>query len=282
MSLIWGIPYLLIRISVRELSPATLVFARTAPAAVLLMPLAARRGMLRPLLERWHWVVLYTAVELGVPWLLLARSEQHLSSSLTSLFVATVPSAGLLMSRWTGGREQLDRRRMAGLVLGLAGVAVIVGIDVHGATIVPIAQMALVVTGYALGPILINRQLAGLPGVGVVAASLALTALAYAPWALTHLPSHVSLEVGGSVATLALVCTALAFVLFFRLIAQIGPNRATVITYVNPAVAVLLGVLVLGEHFTLGIALGFPLVLAGSVLATASAAESSASQRQTA
>jgi len=272
---IWGIPYLLIRVAVRDLSPATLVFARTAPAALMLLPVAVSRGALVPVLRRWRIVLAYTVVELGVPWFLLARAEQRLSSSLTSLLVATVPSIGLLVNRLGGRADLLDRRRLAGLALGLAGVAVLVGVDVHGTSFVAAGEMIVVVTGYAVGPILINRQLSDLPGVGVVAVSLAMTAVAYAPWALTHPPHRFPVSVIGSVIGLTVVCTALAFVLFFQLIAEVGPSRATVITYVNPAVAVLLGVLVLGEPFGPGLAIGFPLVLLGSILATAPARSAS-------
>jgi drug/metabolite transporter (DMT)-like permease len=271
MSVIWGVPYLMIRVAVRDLSPGTLVFARTFPATLLLLPLALHRGALTPVLRQWKVVAVYTAVELGIPWLLLARSEQHLSSSLTSLLVATVPSVGLLANRATGQAEHLDRRRLAGLVLGLAGVSVLVGIDVHGASVTAAAEMAVVVVGYAVGPILINRRLSGLPDVGVVTVSLGMAALVYAPWAVSHPPRHLTASVVASVAGLVVICTALAFILFFQLIAEIGPSRATVITYINPAVAVLLGVVVLGEPFGLGIAVGFPLVLVGSVLATAPA-----------
>lgn len=268
MCVIWGIPYLLIRVAVREMSPGTLVFLRTAPACLILLPMAGYRGTLRPLLARWRMIVLYTAVELGVPWLLLASAETRLSSSLSSLLVATVPSAGLILARLGGVGERLDRRRLAGLFVGLAGVATLVGVDVKGTDLPALAEMAVVVVGYALGPLIISHRLGDLPGVGVVAASVTITALAYAPWAATHLPHHLSLEVLGAVATLSLVCTTAAFVLFFDLISEVGPNRATVITYVNPAVAVVLGITTLGEPFGAGLAVGFPLVLAGSVLAT--------------
>ena len=269
--MIWGIPYLMIRVAVRDLSPGTLVFARTFPATLLLLPLAFQRGALRPVLRQWRLVAVYTIVELGVPWLLLAGAEQHLTSSLSSLLVATVPSIGLLANRATGQSDLLDRRRLAGLAMGLAGVAVLVGIDVRGTSLPAAAEMAVVVVGYAVGPIIINRRLADLPSVGVVTVSLGMAALAYAPWALTHRPGHLTGSVIASVVGLTVICTALAFVLFFALIAEVGPSRATVITYINPAVAVLMGVAVLGEPFGVGIAVGFPLVLVGSVLATAPA-----------
>lgn len=268
MSLIWGVPYLLIRVAVRDLTPATLVFARTAPAALLLLPVALRRGQLRPLLPRWGVVVVYTVVEIAAPWLLLSSAERRISSSLAALLVATVPLVGAVLSWVTRDADRMDARRVLGLAVGLGGVAALVGIDVGGADALAVVEVGLTAVGYATGPFLISRRLADLPSLGVVTASLALTAVGYAPWALTHLPHRMPAEVAWSVAGLAVLCTAVAFVVFFALIAEVGPARATVITYVNPAVALALGVAVLGEPLTAGIAVGFPLVLAGSVLAT--------------
>jgi len=269
MSVIWGTPYLLIRVAVRELSPATLVFARTLPAAVLLIPLALHRGELGPLLARWRWVVVYTAVEVALPWLFLSRAEQHLTSSTAGLLIATVPLIAVVLYRLVSpSTEHITSRRLIGLIVGFAGVGALVGFDLHGTSLTAVAEVAVPAVGYALGPLIISRRLSDLPSLGVVSASVALTAVVYAPAALTHRPAHLSLEVVGAVAGLAFVCTALAFLIFFALIAEIGPARSTVITYVNPAVAVLLGVVLLGEHFTAGIAVGFPLILVGSVLAT--------------
>jgi drug/metabolite transporter (DMT)-like permease len=163
---------------------------------------------------------------------------------------------------------RLDRRRLIGLLIGFAGVATLVGFDVGSSNLVALGEVGVVAVGYALGPLVVSRKLSDLPSLGVVSVAITLTALVYAPFALTRIPTHVSLEAGSSVLGLALICTALAFLLFFELIGEVGPSRSTVITYVNPAVAVLLGVVVLGEPFTTGIAIGFPLILAGSVLAT--------------
>ncbi len=272
MSVIWGTPYLLIRVAVRDLSPATLVFARTLPAAVLLVPVAWRRGQLRPLAARWRWVVAYTAAEIALPWFFLSRAEEHLTSSVAGLLVATVPLIAVVLYRVVSpDTERLTHRRLLGLVVGFAGVVALVGIDLHGTDLAAVAEMAVPAVGYSLGPLIISRRLSDLPSLGVVSVSVALTALAYAPAALVHRPPHVSGEVLAAVAGLAFVCTALAFLLFFALIAEIGPARSTVITYVNPAVAIVLGVVLLGEHFTAGIAVGFPLILVGSFLATRSA-----------
>lgn len=269
MCVIWGVPYLLIRVAVRDLTPATLVFARTAVSAAILLPLAAARGELRALLPRWLPLLVFTVVEIAVPWFLLSHAEKRLSSSLTGLLIAAVPLVGAVVTRLTGDRERPDAVAAVGLVVGLAGVGAIVGLDIGGASAGALAELAAVVVGYAVGPILLARYLSDLPGLGVIAISLAATAVVYAPVAAFQLPHRVpSASVLASVAGLAVVCTALAFLLFFALIAAIGPVRATVITYVNPAVAAVLGVAILDERFTLGMGVGFALVLAGSVLAT--------------
>lgn len=268
MCIIWGIPYLLIRVAVKELTPAFLVFARTGFAALLLLPLAARRGELRVLLPRWRPLVVFAVVEIAVPWLLLSRAEQRLTSSLTGLLIAAVPLVGALFTAAAGSADRLDGRSWLGLLIGLLGVAALVGLDFGSVGVVPLLEVCVVVVGYATGPMVLSRYLTGLPSLGIVAASLTMTALVYAPVAALQLPTHVRLDVILSVAGLAVVCTAVAFLLFFDLIGEVGPVRATVITYVNPAVAAVLGVAVLGERFTAGMGIGFALVLGGSVLAT--------------
>jgi drug/metabolite transporter (DMT)-like permease len=268
MSVIWGIPYLLIKVAVRELSAPQLVFARTAPAALLLIPIAWRRGFLGPLWRHWRAVLAYSAIELAGPWFLLSSAEKRLSSSVSGLLIATVPLIGACLAVAVGTDDRLDRRRLAGLLIGLAGVAALVGVDLHGTDLVAVGEATLTAVGYAIGPMIISRRFSDMPGLGLVAASLALTAVGYAPVALATFPHHVSGEALASVAVLTVVCTAFAFLLFFALIVEVGPARATVITFVNPAIAVTLGVVLLGEPFTLGIAVGFPLILAGSILAT--------------
>jgi drug/metabolite transporter (DMT)-like permease len=272
MCVIWGVPYLMIRVAVRELSPSTLVLLRTGIATLLLLPIAAARGELRPLLPRWRPLLLFSAVEIAIPWLFLARAEQRISSSLAGLLIAAVPLVGAIASTVTGGAEGMGGRRLVGLVVGLVGVAAIVGLDVGTVSVLALGEMAVVVVGYAIGPILLARTLAGAPPLGTVAASLALAAVVYVPAAVVSPPgSWPSGRVIASVIGLAVLCTAVAFLFFFALIAEVGPVRATVITYVNPAVAAVLGVLVLDEVFTAGMGVGFALVLAGSVLATSRA-----------
>lgn len=269
MAIIWGIPYLFIKIAVSELTPVALVFFRTALASLLMLPIAAATGGLRRLLPYWPWVLAYTLVEVSLPWLLLADAERRLSSSLTGLLVAAVPLIGALITWLTRGDDRLDLRRVAGLVVGLFGVAVLVGLDVSFRDFGAVGEVGLVAVGYAAGPIIVARRLPNAPAMGVVAASLVLTAIGYAPLVIGRLPSHVpSAPVLFAVSVLAVVCTALAFLLFFALIAEVGPVRSTVITYFNPAVALLLGVVLLREPFTIGAVIGFSLILAGSLLAT--------------
>ncbi len=268
LGIIWGLPYLLIRVAVREVAPPTLIFFRTAPVAVVLLPVIAYQKHLPDLLRRWRPLLAYTGVEICVAWLLITRAEQRLTSSLTGLLIATVPLFGVLLSRLSRDEEHFGRQQVAGLFVGLVGVALLVGIDVQGATALPIAGVLVAAVCYAIGPRIFNRHLSDLSNLGVVAASLAITAIVYAPFALCNLPSHVSSEVLWSLIGLALIPTLTGFLVFFALINEIGPVRTTVVTYVNPAVALILGVVLLGEPFTLGLALGFPLVIAGSVLAT--------------
>ena len=269
MSVIWGIPYLFIRVAVAEITPATLVLARTAIAAAILLPIALARVDLRPVLARWRWVVAFAAVEIAIPWVALGSAEQHLSSSLTGLLIAGVPLVGTTLALATGGADRLSRAGLLGLLIGLVGVAAIVGGDYATSDPTALLQIAIVVVGYAVGPAILARRLGGLPTVGVMALSLALCAVVYVPIAAGQLPSALpSTNVIASIAILAVVCTAAAFLVFAALIDEIGPVRATVITYINPAVAAVLGVLVLHENFSVAMAIGFALVILGSTLAT--------------
>jgi drug/metabolite transporter (DMT)-like permease len=269
LCVIWGIPYLLIRVAVRDMSPVVVVFGRCAIAALLLLPLAITRGQVWPVVRRWRPLVAFTAVEIALPWLLLARAEQHLTSSLTGLLIAAVPLTGALLTWMLGDREHLSAQNGLGLALGFVGVAVLVGFDLGGIRALPLVEVALVVVGYAVGPIILSRYLGDLPDLGVIAVALAGTTVIYAPLAALDPPAATpSWKAIVSVIVLAVVCTALAFLVFFALITDLGPVRALVVTYVNPAVAALLGVTLLGESFTGGMALGFVLILAGSVLAT--------------
>src|SRR2546426_6771950 len=265
MCVIWGIPYLLIRVAVGELTPATLVFVRTGVAALILMPFVLRRGGLREIGHRWVPLIAFAAIEIAGPWFFLSSAEQHITSALAGLLVSAVPLVGVVVATALGNREHLELGSMTGFVIGLAGVALIVGFDLRASDGAALVQMALVVIGYAVAPAILARYLTGVPSVTVIGVALGLCALGYAPAALLQWPHSLpSPGVIGSVAVLAVGCTAIAFLLFFPLIAEIGPVRATVITYVNPAVAAILAVAVLHESLTVGMLFGFVLVLGGS------------------
>ncbi len=269
LCVIWGIPYFLIRIAVSGISPAVLVFARTAIGALILMPLVLARRGLRGIGGKWVPLLVFAAAEIGGPWFFLSSAEQHISSSLAGLLVSFVPLAGNLVAPLFGNREGIGPVGIGGLALGLIGVAAIVGLDFRAADTTAFLEMALVAVGYAVGPAVLGRYLTDVPSVSVIGVSLAVCALAYAPLAVIQRPRVMpGPDVLVSVGVLAVVCTAIAFLLFFQLIKQIGPVRATVITYINPAVAATVGVAVLHETFTAGMGIGFVFVLAGSVLAT--------------
>jgi drug/metabolite transporter (DMT)-like permease len=269
LGVVWGIPYLLIKVAVDELSPAQIVLARTAIAALILLPLAIAQGAVRPVLARWRWLVVFAVVEIAVPWVFLGSAETRLPSSTTGLLVAAVPLAGLLIAFVTGHAERLTGLAWLGLVLGIVGVAALVGFDVGGSDLGAVAAVGVVVIGYAAGPAILSRPLQGLPGIGIMASALTLTTLIYVPVVLLTdgMPGPLpSTDVVASVVTLGVVCTAAAFMLLFALVNEVGPVRATTITYLNPAVAVVAGAVVLGEPVTVWTVVGFVLVVTGSYL----------------
>jgi drug/metabolite transporter (DMT)-like permease len=265
----WGIPYLLIKIAVGELTPAMLVFSRTALAAALLLPVAAIRGELGPVLRRWRPLLGYTLAELIVPQFLLGTAEQRLPSSTTGLLIAAVPLAGVGVTFLLGRPERFTAANWLGIGLGMTGVATLAGFAVTGADLGAAGQVLIVVVCYALGPAILARWMPDLGGTGVTALGLAITALCYAPAvSLTHgWPSAwPSAPVLTSVVVLAVVCSAAALTIMFALIAEVGPVRATAVTYVNPAVALVAGAVVLGEPVTGWSLAGFALILAGCCL----------------
>jgi len=269
MSVIWGIPYLLIKVAVGGVPVPVLVLARVGIGAALLLPVAVRRGQLGRLRPHWRWLAAFAAVEIITPWLLLSEAERRLPSSMSGLLVASVPIVVVVLARLTGGTDRLSAARWTGLLAGLAGVALLAGPTAAGGDALSIAEVLLVAVCYATGPLIASRKLGDLPPLEMTAVCLAFAAVVYAPLAALTWPSAVpSAKVLAALAGLAVVCTAAAFPIFFQLIAEVGPARASVITYVNPAVAVTLGVAVLGEQFTPAMAGAFALILGGSVLAT--------------
>ncbi len=271
LGLIWGIPYLFIKVAVTELTPEMLVLSRALLAAVILLPLAAYRRELAPVLRRWQPLAAFALVEIVLPWYFLGSAEQSLPSSTTGLLLAAVPLAAVGVAFIFGRRDRITAVNALGIVIGMLGVAAIVGLDLGGSDLGSVAKLIIVVVGYAMGPAILARWMSDLPGVGVMACALALSALVYLPVvAITGgWPRSVpSLPVIGSVVVLAVVCSALAFVVMFALVAEIGPIRMTAITYVNPAVAVIAGAIVLSEPITIWTIIGFVLILVGCALVT--------------
>ncbi len=269
LAVAWGIPYLLIKIAVEELDPATVVLARSAVGALALLPLALFRKQVAPVLRRWKPLLAYTLVEIVVPWYFLSSAETRLPSSTAGLLIAAVPLVGVAVAYLTGRPEKMSGYNWMGILAGMLGVAALVGLDVAGSDLLAVAEVGVVVVCYAVGPVIVVRWMSDLPGIGVVAVSLALATVIYVPFVAltggwpTQWPSAAAIW---SLITLGLVCSAAAFLLLFALIAEIGPVRSTTITYVNPAVAIAAGVLVLGERITVWTLVGFVLVLAGSFL----------------
>lgn len=271
VSVIWGMPYLFIKIAVDEISPSLLAWSRLALAAVVLLPLAWRLGALRGLRERWRIITVFAAVEMAVPWPLLGFGEVHISSSLAAILVATVPLFVALLATRFDHSERPTVTRFIGMLIGLAGVVALVGIDIGGKGDELLAALAILLVAflYAIGPMIVKRRLSDLDPLGPVAASLGIASLLVLPFALASLPDSMpSADTFASIAVLGLLCSALAFLLFFRLIAEVGPGKATIITYLNPVVALALGVVVLDESVTTGVVVGLLLILAGSWLST--------------
>ena len=270
-SAIWGVPYLFIRVAVDAGVPAAFIaWARVALAAALLLPFALRRGALRGLRGRSGAIAAYAACEIAVPFVLIAMGERYISSSLTAILIATMPLFVALLSLRLSTADQPTGLRLLGLVIGLGGVVALLGVDVAGRpTELLGAALVLVATlGYAAAPIIVSRRLADLDPLGPVAASLTISAVALLPAVLARPPQAIPASALWAIAVLGVVCTALGLVVFFQLIAEAGPSRASVITYINPLVAVLLGVVVLDEHLGAMSVAGLALILGGSWLAT--------------
>ncbi len=269
LGLIWGLPYLLIKVSVEYLSPEVIVFLRVFLAAIILLPIVIKRGYLRQLKGHWKWVFIFAIVEIAFPFGALTFAEIKLSSSMTGLLIAAVPIVSAIFAWRLGIDDRITGNRVFGLAIGILGVASLVGLDVTGGEIISAALLAITVIGYALGPIIVSQKLSQAPALAAIAMAMVINSVIYAPLAFISRPNEtVPVNVWLAVAVLGAVCTALAFMLFFSLVAEVGPARTTVITYINPAVAVTLGVLVLSEPITLGLLIGFPLILIGSFLAT--------------
>ena len=274
MSVIWGVPYLLIKVALEGMPAPFIVFARTAIGALVLLPIALKRDLVRPALKQWRYLFTFAAIEIAGPWLLLGDAEQHMTSSLAGLLISSVPLIVAVIMWRLGDSSAVSGVRLLGLFIGMAGVAAIVGLNLGTVSLLRMGEVILVAIGYAIAPIIADRKLTDVPTLAVITVSLTAVALLYAPVAaFSHPHTMPKANAIASVVALGLVCTATAFLVFFKLIAEVGPAKSSMITFVNPAIAVLGGLVFLGESIKVGIIVGAPLVLVGLVLSTRKKAE---------
>lgn len=268
LGLIWGIPYLLIKVAVDGgIAPAAVVLGRSALGAAVLLPFALRGAGFAALRGRWRAVTAFALLEILGPWLLFSDAERTLHSSTTGLLVASVPILSVLVGRLAGDRRPVGRLRWAGLLVGLGGVALLTG--AHAGRPWPVTEVLLGALGYAIAPVIAERRLQGIGSATLTTACLGLATAVYLPVVLVTGP-HPRPTAGAvtAVLVLGLICTAVAFVLFFRLIAEVGGPRSTLVAYLNPVVAVGLGAVVLGEPLGPGVLLAMALILGGSAAAS--------------
>jgi drug/metabolite transporter (DMT)-like permease len=270
MSLVWGLPYLLIKIAVSELDPSFLVFVRLGTAAVILLAIAAANGSLPRAARQWRRLVAIGTIGVALPFLLIAYGEQHITSSLAALLIAADPLFIVLIAWRFDKSERASGARLFGLILGFVGVAALVGLDAGGDAfgLLGAAMLLGAAVCYGVSALLV-KGLKSVPMIASSGSTLGVATAVLSPLALAHLPNSApSLRVSVSMLVLTLVCTALAYVIYYSLIVEAGATRGSLITYVNPAVAVVLGVIVLNEPLTPGTVLGFALILVGCALST--------------
>jgi drug/metabolite transporter (DMT)-like permease len=271
LGIIWGLPYFFIKVAGLEVSPVILAFSRVVLATLILMPIAWRRGALRSLGKYKAAICAFGLIEFAIPFTLISLGERWISSSVTGILIAMVPLSIALIQRFFGIRESLGAWRVAGLAIGFIGVAALLGTGSISGSLgwAGVACMLLATMCYAVGPLIIQRHLHGLDSIGPLAASLLVASAALLVPAIFEMPASLpSLAALASIAVLGVVCTAVAMLLMFYLVHHAGASRASVITYINPVVATLLGVLVLNEHLGVGGFVAFVLILLGSWLAT--------------
>jgi drug/metabolite transporter (DMT)-like permease len=268
---LWGIPYLLIKVAVEELSPTIIVLSRVVIGSAILIPMAMRRGSLMPAIKAWRYVIPYAIGEMIGPWVLITAAEEKMTSGLAGLLVATVPIWATLIASLHGDKTVWQSKRLIGILIGFIGIVLVVGIESFSGrqSIVAIFMILIAAIGYAWAVTMVTSKIPHIEPISINAVAMVFTVIVYLPFLFLYMPDKVpSTEALGSVIILGLFPTALAFILFFQLIKDIGTARGSLVTYLNTAFAVMLGVIILNEPFTLGIAIGLPLVLIGSYFAS--------------
>ena len=270
VGLLWGVPYLFIKVAVRDFSPAVIVCGRTAIGALVLIPLAIANKSIIDAIRGWRFVLVYAVGEMVGPWFLITTAEKKISSGLAGLLIATVPIWSTIITSLYGDKTVWQRRRLFGIAIGFIGVVALVGIESITGNASPLAIGFVVISAvlYAYSTIMVTTNLPNVSGLAINSVAMAFTAILFLPFAIAQWPvDPISLQSGSSLIALGIFSTAMAFYYFFIVMAEIGPARASLVTYLNTAFAVLLGVMILGEPLTLGIAIGLPLVLIGSYFA---------------
>ena len=271
VGLIWGIPYLFMKVAVEELSTPMIVFSRLLIGAALLIPLAMREGSLKKALPYWRYILLYAVLEMVIPWSLITSSQRDLSSGVVALLVATVPIWATLFAHQTGDSTAAHRIRIFGIVIGLIGISLIVGIESVSdfGNFGALAQVLIASVSYAWAVNMITRKAPGISGLAINGIAMTISSVIFAPFAFMSKPESMpSLDVTLATLGLGVLCSGMAFWIFFLVLAEIGPARASLVVYPNTAVAVILGIIILSEPITLAILIGLPLVLIGSYFAS--------------
>jgi drug/metabolite transporter (DMT)-like permease len=271
VGLLWGIPYLFMKVAVEELSTPMIVFSRLLIGAALLIPLAMREGSLRKALPYWRYILLYAVLEMVIPWSLITSSQRNLSSGVVALLVATVPIWATLFAHQTGDSTAAHRIRIFGIIIGLIGISLIVGIESISdfGNFGALAQVLIASVSYAWAVNMITRKAPGISGLAINGIAMTISSLIFAPFGFMSKPESMpSLDVTLATLGLGVLCSGMAFWIFFLVLAEIGPARASLVVYPNTAVAVILGIIILSEPITLAILIGLPLVLIGSYFAS--------------
>ena len=268
---LWGVPYLFMKVAVKEIETPVIVFSRLVVGTLLLLPLALREGSLRSALPYWKYILFYAILEMVGPWYLITSSQKDLSSGLVALLVATVPIWATLFAHHTGDSTAAHRTRIFGIAIGLVGIVLTVGLEsaTDIGNIASLIKVLLASISYAWAVNMITRRAEGVSGLAINAIAMSIGALIYLPFALAYWPSTTpSTNAIFATVGLGIICTGIAFWVFFLVLEEVGPARASLVVYPNTAVAVILGIVLLGEPLTLAIAIGLPLVLIGSYFAS--------------
>jgi len=271
---LWGVPYLFIKVAVdpdNGFSPAVVVCLRTAIGAAILIPLAMRQGQLGAAIRGIKYVAPYALLEMIGPWILIGTAEQKISSGLAGLLIASVPIWATIFASMRGDKTVWHHKRLMGIVVGFIGLIAVVGFESIKGSSDPlsIAMVLVAAIGYSYAVMMVQGALPHVSGIAINAVAMAITAIFYLPLTIIQWPTHeISSEAINAIIGLGVLSTGAAFVAFFALAAMIGVARGSLVTYLNTAFAVVLGVIILDEPFTTGLALGLPLVLIGSYFAS--------------